>query len=107
MRNYEILPADVSLENENKILTKRELEILILIAAGFENHQIAKVFLVTLSTVKKQIERIYFKLKAKNRANAVFIVQFQGLITPRDYAAVMNSKRIREFIESTKTSKND
>ena len=55
MRNYEILPNEVSLENEDKILSKRELEILILVAAGFENLHIAKVFKVTLSTVKKQL----------------------------------------------------
>ena len=54
MRNYEILPNYINLENEDKILSKRELEILILVAAGFENLQIAKVCKVTLSTVKKQ-----------------------------------------------------
>ena len=71
MRNYEILPNYINLENEEKILSRRELEILILVAAGFENLQIAKVFKVTLSTVKKQLEKIFVKLKAKSEAETI------------------------------------
>ena len=38
MRKYEILEPNIVLENENKILSRRELEVLILVAAGFENN---------------------------------------------------------------------
>ena len=105
MRKYEILHNDVSLENEEKILSRRELEILILVAAGFENLQIAKVFKVTLSTVKKQLEKIFIKLKARNRANAVFIGQCQGLISAKDYETVINCPAVQEFINSCKCFK--
>lgn len=106
MRKYEILHSDISLENEEKILSRRELEILILVAAGFENLQIAKVFKVTLSTVKKQLEKIFVKLKAKNRANAVFIGQCQGLISQKDYETVINCPAIKEFINTCKYFRN-
>ena len=48
MRNYEILPKNLILENEKKILSRRELEIIILASAGLENNQIAVIFKVTL-----------------------------------------------------------
>ncbi len=105
MRNYEILPNYINLENEDKILSKRELEILILVAAGFENLHIAKVFKVTLSTVKKQLEKIFIKLKARNRANAVFIGQCQGLISVKDYETIINSLAVKEFLNSCKCFK--
>lgn len=105
MRNYEILPNEVNLENEDKILSKRELEILILVAAGFENLHIAKVFKVTLSTVKKQLEKIFIKLKARNRANAVFIGQCQGLISVKDYETIINCIAVKEFLNSCKCFK--
>ncbi len=105
MRKYEILHNDVSLENEEKILSRRELEILILVAAGFENLQIAKVFKVTLSTVKKQLEKIFIKLKARNRANAVFIGQCHGLISAKDYETVINCPAVKEFMNSCKCFK--
>ncbi|MBR1942764.1 response regulator transcription factor [bacterium] len=98
MRNHEILPDNVTLENEKKILSKRELEIIILVAAGFENNQIAKIFRVTLSTIKKQLEKIYEKLNAKNRANAVFIAKTHGLISANDYNTVLNSPEVLKFL---------
>jgi len=102
MRNYEILPKDTILVNENRILSRRELEILILVAAGFENNQIAIIFKVTLSTVKKQLEKIYEKLHAKNRANAVYIAMYHGLIALSDYKKVLETKDIVKFMASCK-----
>lgn len=98
MRNYEILPETVILENENKILSRRELEILILVCAGFENNQIAEIYRVTLSTVKKQLEKIYEKLHAQNRANAVFIACFNHLISLKDYTTIIGNDEIVKFI---------
>lgn len=63
-------------------------------AAGYENNQIADIFQVTLSTVKKQLESTYEKLKAKNRANAVFIAQYLNLISIEDFNMVLNSLKI-------------
>lgn len=98
MRNHEILPRGIVLENENNILSRRELEIIILVAAGFENNQIACIFQVTLSTVKKQLEKIYEKLRAKNRANAIFIACIHNLISLNDYNLIVKSAEIIDFI---------
>lgn len=94
MRKNEILSSKIVLSNEYKILSRRELEVLILAAAGYENNQIADIFHVTLSTIKKQLESTYEKLKAKNRANAVFIAQYLNLISIEDFNVVLNSLKI-------------
>ena len=65
MSKVEILPKEFELSAENKTLSRRELEVLLLVAGGFENSEIAEIFEVQLTTVKKQLERIYKKLKAK------------------------------------------
>ena len=107
MRNYEILPKNLILENENKILSRRELEILLLVCAGFENNQIAKIYKVTLSTIKKQLEKIYEKLHAQNRANAVFIACFNQLISLKDYNTILGTDDVVQFISlCRKFSKN-
>lgn len=98
MSKVEILPKEFELSTENKTLSRRELEVLLLVAGGFENSEIAEIFEVQLTTVKKQLERIYKKLKAKNRANAVFKAYFEGLISARDYSAVMNCDRAKEIL---------
>ncbi|RAI09537.1 MAG: hypothetical protein DKM23_08620 [Candidatus Melainabacteria bacterium] len=98
MSKVEILPKEFELSVENKTLSRRELEVLLLVAGGFENSEIAEIFEVQLTTVKKQLERIYKKLKAKNRANAVFMAYFDGLIVARDYSAVMNCERVKEIL---------
>lgn len=102
MRKYEILPTGIILDNESKPLSRREMEVLILVAAGLENSQIAKLFRVTLSTVKKQLERIYYKLKARNRANAVFIAQQENIISQRDYKFVINLPVVSEVIQKNR-----
>lgn len=102
MRKYEILPTGIVLDNESRPLSRREMEVLILVAAGLENSQIAKIFRVTLSTIKKQLERIYYKLKAKNRANAVFIAQQDNIISQRDYKFVINLPDVSKVINKNR-----
>jgi ATP/maltotriose-dependent transcriptional regulator MalT len=52
-------------------LTKRELEVLHLIAAGLSNREIAERLVIGLSTVKKHINRMYSKLGVKRRTQAI------------------------------------
>ena len=68
MRNHEILPEGIILENEKNILSRRELEIIILVAAGFENNQIAKIFKVTLSSLDLLL---FFSLSFKSDSHAM------------------------------------
>jgi len=106
MRNYEILPKNLILEHERQILSRRELEIIILVAAGFENNQIASIFKVTLSTIKKQIEAIYQKLHAQNRANAIYIACTHGLISNNDFLTVVRTSDVVNFIKKCKKFSN-
>ena len=66
----------IELDNQSEyknILTNREMEYLCLVALGYHNNIIAKNLFVTRNTVKKTLEKIFKKLNAKDRANAVAI----------------------------------
>jgi LuxR family transcriptional regulator, maltose regulon positive regulatory protein len=52
-------------------LTARELEVLVLLAAGMPNLRIAEQLVVTLDTVKKHVSHLLDKLGAANRTEAV------------------------------------
>jgi LuxR family maltose regulon positive regulatory protein len=52
-------------------LSERELEVLILIAAGKSNRQIAKELFVTAGTIKAHIRNIYRKLEVHSRTQAL------------------------------------
>ena len=52
-------------------LSKRELEVLVLIVAGKSNPEIARELYIVLSTVKTNVKNVYRKLGARNRAQAV------------------------------------
>lgn len=52
-------------------LTKRELEILHLMAQGHSNEEIAAKIFVSLSTVKSHNQNLFFKLEVKRRTQAI------------------------------------
>jgi LuxR family maltose regulon positive regulatory protein len=52
-------------------LTKREMEVLVLVAAGGSNQEIADELVITVRTVKKHVTNILAKLGATNRTQAV------------------------------------
>lgn len=61
-------------------ITRRELEILELIAAGMSNREIAEKLFVSENTVKTHSSRLFDKLSAKRRTQAVQIGKERGLI---------------------------
>ena len=61
-------------------LTPRELEILELIARGLSNKEIASQLFVSENTVKTHSSRVFDKLNARRRTQAVQIAKEQGLI---------------------------
>ena len=61
-------------------LTARELEILVLLAAGAPNPRIAEQLVVSLNTVKKHVSHVLGKLGAANRTEAVTRARQLGLI---------------------------
>jgi len=52
-------------------ITKRELEVLSLMAAGLSNQEIAEKLFVSLSTVKTHSSNLFAKLNVKRRTQAI------------------------------------
>jgi DNA-binding NarL/FixJ family response regulator len=61
-------------------LTRRELEILRLVAEGHSNSQLARLLWVTEQTVKFHLSNIYRKLGVANRTEASRWAQVNGLL---------------------------
>jgi len=61
-------------------ITRRELEILELIAQGLSNREIADKLFVSENTVKTHSSRLFDKLSARRRTQAVQIAKELGLI---------------------------
>jgi DNA-binding NarL/FixJ family response regulator len=62
-------------------LTRRELEILCLVAEGHSNSQLAAMLWVTEQTVKFHLSNIYRKLNVANRTEASRWAQLNGLLS--------------------------
>jgi len=67
-------------------LTKRELEILQLVAEGHSNSQLARILWVTEQTVKFHLSNIYRKLDVANRTEASRWAQLHGLLDTTAHA---------------------
>ena len=63
-----------------KTLSKRELDVLQLLANGYTNRQISQKMVISLNTVKTHNSNIYSKLDANNRIQAVIKAKALGLI---------------------------
>jgi DNA-binding NarL/FixJ family response regulator len=61
-------------------LTRRELEILQLVAEGHSNAQLARMLWVTEQTVKFHLSNVYRKLDVANRTEASRWAQLRGLL---------------------------
>ena len=68
-------------EIEKSNLSKRELDVLGLMAKGFSNEEIAGQLFVSLNTVKTHSSNIYLKLDVKRRTQAVEKARRLNIIT--------------------------
>ena len=66
--------------DESPGLTRRELEILRLVAEGHSNAQLARMLWVTEQTVKFHLSNIYRKLEVANRTEASRWAQLNGVL---------------------------
>jgi DNA-binding NarL/FixJ family response regulator len=60
-------------------LTRREVEVLRLIAAGRSNKEIASELYLSEATVKTHVNRIFAKTRSRDRAQAVAYAHRNGL----------------------------
>jgi DNA-binding CsgD family transcriptional regulator len=69
-------------------LTAREVEVLILLARGMSNRQIAEHLVITPKTAGNHVEHIYAKIGASSRAAAAMFAVQHGLLPEEKVAAI-------------------
>jgi len=67
-------------DRDDELLSAREREVLVLLAEGRTNREIAAALSITLATVKSHLVRIYGKLEASNRNEALGRAVSLGLL---------------------------
>lgn len=70
--------ATPQLDESLKALTRRELEILRLVAEGLTNEEIGKKIFISEKTVKTHLTNIFDKLKVNNRFKAALMLMGQA-----------------------------
>jgi DNA-binding NarL/FixJ family response regulator len=65
-------------------LSTRELEVLLMVARGMSNNQVAASLHLSEATVKRHLANVYPKMEVSSRGEAVKTALSRGWIAPRD-----------------------
>ncbi len=68
------------IEIDKRKISKRELEVLELMAAGYSNQEIASQLFVSLNTIKTHSSNLFEKLEVKRRTQAIEVAKKLQLI---------------------------
>ena len=68
-------------------LTARELEVLVLMARGLSNLELARTLVVSDATAKTHVKHVLAKLRLDNRVQAVVYAYEHGIVTPGEREA--------------------
>jgi DNA-binding CsgD family transcriptional regulator len=69
-------------ELQQRNISKRELEVLTLMAQGLSNQEIAEKLFVSLNTIKTHSAKLFEKLEVKRRTQAIEIAKKLSLLPP-------------------------
>jgi len=80
-----VVPPSLLAEPDEAVgLSGRELEVVLMVARGMSNHQIATSLHLSEATVKRHLANIYPKIGVSSRGKAVSMALSRGWIRPRD-----------------------
>jgi len=72
LKKEEVVPQEINQQQIDAIgLSKREYEVLLEMASGYSNKEIAEHLFVSESTIKTHVSNVLLKLDAKRRTQAV------------------------------------
>jgi DNA-binding CsgD family transcriptional regulator len=81
IKQYIIIEDRIEVNFAEYGISKREYEVLLLLAKGFSNQDIADKLFVSINTIKTHTSNLFEKLEVKNRTQVLIIAKQKGLIS--------------------------